>query len=762
MSDHLYELLCRKQTLFIAWQRVKEKNTAGGIDRRTVEEYAKAADKNIDDLLDQLKSGKYIQQPYHEVFIPKNETEKRRLGLLTVHDKIVQTAVGYLVTPIFEKGFLNVSYGYRSKKGPVKAIHKVQHLIANEHYTWLASCDIDNFFDTIPHDILFKRLVAYLKSPGIVELMKMFVRMGRVNRSYQWKNTGKGVPQGGVVSPLLANFYLHPLDKLMVEKGYGFVRYADDFIILGKTEAIAQQALQEAIDIITNQLKLSLNEGTEVIPVENGFEFLGIYFKGQQLSLSERKYKRLVSKLYDSAKTGEGFITHKLGETMQGIRNFYGKLVPQETLGMLDDELVSILRNKIDSLKPGKEKHYALMREVQKLDFFCSKHNFQRSEYVQERLSGNSHHHTTVKNTGKVIIAPVKSEKAVKKRKHEYQKLEAAGFSLVLSKPGLWVGKRDNAIVVKKDKTIIQEVALINLKNVTVMSEGVVFSSNVIEACAANKVAINFLKSDGLPYATLYQPSLFEAETGLAQLEAYRNGKCFNLIKQIIWGKINNQANLLKYYSKYYLKHNKDFGQAYAPAIDAIECRASEALSLEHPVLDEFRLKMFAIEGQASARYWDTIGLLINAHIPFNGRERKGATDLVNCMLNYGYGILYSRVTQAIIRAKLNPALSYLHKPENNRPSLIFDFIEEFRQQAVDRAVFAVIMKNKNLNATDGKLDEHTKKLVVEKVIERLNTVEVFRGHEMRLFEIIHSQAENLVLYLEGKSKIYRPYIRKW
>lgn len=301
MNDPLFETLCRKQTLFTAWLKVKEKNTVGGIDQKTVEDYARNVDQYLEELSHKLIAGTYIQQPYREVFIPKKENEKRRLGLLTVNDKVVQTAVNQIITPIFEKSFLPVSYAYRENKSAVKAIRQVQHLIKNERYTWLASCDIDNFFDNIPHAPLFGRLNAFLKSPGITELMKMFVMMGSVNYRKQWKNTVKGIPQGGVVSPVLANFYLYQLDKLMMDKKYGFVRYADDFILLGKTEAQANEALKDAVQVITKQLGLTLNEGTVVVPVSDGFEFLGILFKDGNIDLSEKKFNRLREKLHDAA-----------------------------------------------------------------------------------------------------------------------------------------------------------------------------------------------------------------------------------------------------------------------------------------------------------------------------------------------------------------------------------------------------------------------------------------------------------------------------
>jgi CRISPR-associated endonuclease Cas1 len=156
------------------------------------------------------------------------------------------------------------------------------------------------------------------------------------------------------------------------------------------------------------------------------------------------------------------------------------------------------------------------------------------------------------------------------------------------------------------------------------------------------------------------------------------------------------------------------------------------------------------------------VRLLIWQKVPFKGRENQGATDLVNSMLNYGYGILYARVTEAIIKARLNPCLSYLHKPEGKRPSLVYDLIEEFRQQAVDRVVIALIIKSRHLKAENGLLDDTTRKLLAQKVIDRQNNMEIFRNREMRLFEIIQRQAMLLSKYLEGSNNKYKPYVAKW
>lgn len=762
MDDSLYTSLCSTDILYSAWLRVKEKNTTGGVDKQTVQEYSVAVDRNIEKLINQLQTGSYIQQPYREVYIPKSDTEKRRLGLLTINDKIVQTAVTILVQPIIEKGFLNVSYAYRNNKGPVKAINQVKHLITNERYCWLVSCDIDDFFDSIPHEPLFGKLSSYLKSPGITELIRMFVTMGRVNSHHQWKDSRKGIPQGGVISPLLANFYLYPLDKLMVDNGYGFVRYADDFIILGRTEEEAIKAMNQAIEIITHQLGLSLNEGYTVVPVSNGFEFLGILFTDGQISLSEKKYKRLVEKMYDAAGMGKELISQKLKETFQGISNFYGKLVPQDILCKLDNELVAILRLRSEALTPGKVKKGTMLTQLQSLQFLSDANNAKKTEYILTQLGQLSGESDKKKKKLKGKQKLLKSKNAVLKRKHEYKKLESSGFDLAVAQPGLVLGIRENTATVRKNGLVINEIPLLNLKSITVMSEGVSFSSNLVKSCTEQKISINFLRNDGMPYAQIISPSYFDAQIGVAQLEAYNNGKGVSLIRGFVYGKINNQANLVKYYGKYYLKRNPKFREAFPAFLSNMGKFNKLAHKMPHDNVDEFRLKMFAIEGNASSCYWEIIAILLGPKITFVGRERQGAKDLVNCMLNYGYGILYARISEALIHSRLNPCLSYLHKPEGNRPSLVYDLIEEFRQQAVDRVIFSLLVKNINLKAENGVLNYYTRKLVAEKVIDRINNVEIFRNKEARLSEIFQIQARAIVKYLVGDIKYYKPYMPKW
>ena len=399
---------------------------------------------------------------------------------------------------------------------------------------------------------------------------------------------------------------------------------------------------------------------------------------------------------------------------------------------------------------------------MQTIELFAKAHNINKTEYLRNQfgLVFNSQKQQKKEKSGKTKT--IKSREAVLSRKHEYQKLESSGFDLAITQTGLFLGKKDKMVAVHFHGSLVKEIPFVNLKNISVLCDGVSFSSNLVKACAENKISIDFFGKDGMPYSLLLPLSFFSAELGTAQLEAYHNSKGFNMIRMFVYGKINNQTNLIKYYGKYYMKRNIAFKTSFPVYVDTMEKYAESCLHLENKNMDEFRLKMFAIEGQASARYWEMVELLIQSKSGFKGRERQGASDPVNCMLNYGYGMLYARVTEAIIRARLNPCLSYLHKPEGSRPSLVFDLIEEFRQQAVDRVIIALVIKNKNLKIENGLLDDATRKLVAKKVIDRINAMEKFRKREMRFYEIIQWQATALANYLTNTAKTYKPYMPKW
>ena len=297
MTTSLYKQLCSVNCLYSSWLSVKEKGSAGGIDKLSVKEFDLQHEKQIESLAKELENLTYIPEPYQEVQMRKSDGDFRSLGLPTVRDKIVQYAIQNLIGPLLEKNFLNVSYAYRKNKGAVKAICRVKHMIYVEHREWVTVCDIDKYFDNINHSLLFEMLDKKLKDEALLNLIKMFICMGRVDKNNKWKDTEKGIPQGAVISPLLSNFYLNSFDKMMTDNQFGLLRYADDFIVLSHKEEQAYDALNKTKFFIENNLKLCLNPDYLVKNVKDGFDFLGIHFQGKTIGLSQKKLNNITDKI---------------------------------------------------------------------------------------------------------------------------------------------------------------------------------------------------------------------------------------------------------------------------------------------------------------------------------------------------------------------------------------------------------------------------------------------------------------------------------
>lgn len=242
------------------------------------------------------------------------------------------------------------------------------------------------------------------------------------------------------------------------------------------------------------------------------------------------------------------------------------------------------------------------------------------------------------------------------------------------------------------------------------------------------------------------------------------DGSGLVLAQTFIYGKLKNQLNLVKYYHKYRKRVDADFANAFAGVERTFEALITELQAFSpRGDYETVRHRLFAFEGNGGNLYWQMIRLLLNDDVDFPGRERQGATDLVNSLLNYGYGMLYPRMYEALILAGLHPGISFLHSFQDGKPTLTFDFIEEFRAQAVDRVVFGMITKGESLalDTSTGHLTKDTVQRLVHNVLERLATPTRYRGQEKSLHEIIQAQAKRLAAHLDGEAR-YRPYIAPW
>lgn len=336
----LIDKVYRADTLEAAWQQVKANKGAAGIDRQSIDALNSNAAKYLGELGEALRKGTYQAQPVRRVEIDKGNGKKRPLGIPTVKDRIVQTAVKRVIEPIFENEFLPMSYGFRPGRGCKDALREVDGLL-RAGYTHVVDADLAGYFDSIPHDKLTTHLEARIGDGRLLGLLAGWLRQEVMQGLERWTPT-EGTPQGAVISPLLANIYLHPLDKLMTERGYHMVRYADDFVILCQSAEQAATALSE-VRAWTEENGLTLHPDKTHVGdcrvVGQGFEFLGYRFEAGKRTVRKKSLSALKDKIRaKTARTSGKSLERVIADLNPMLRGWFGyfKHARRWTFDMID------------------------------------------------------------------------------------------------------------------------------------------------------------------------------------------------------------------------------------------------------------------------------------------------------------------------------------------------------------------------------------------------------------------------------------------
>ena len=353
MSE-LFDNVCSEATLFDAWRRVERKGSRGGIDRVTTAEFAGRLNDHLATLRVDLLTGHYVPEPFQKVHIPKTDApgETRPLQMPTVRDKIAQEAVRSSIAPVLEKTFLDCSYAYRLGKGPQKAIRRVDHYLVEAKKHWVATADIDRFFDSMDQDLTLEEVKKHITEPEILRLLALWMKMGAIDTRGRWIDPFVGVAQGSVISPLLSNVYLTPFDAYVTHKGHALVRYSDNFILLAPTAEAATQALDDSRAFLEQRLRLQLNAHPHpVTSLEAGFVFLGIYFRGRGRRIAEGKVKQMRIEIHGFwpryAYLEVPRLITELNESILGWKRYYGMVQPAEQFQQVDDYIAEGLASNL-------------------------------------------------------------------------------------------------------------------------------------------------------------------------------------------------------------------------------------------------------------------------------------------------------------------------------------------------------------------------------------------------------------------------------
>ena len=343
------------QALETAVQTVTARKGAAGVDGQTTEAFAKSGAEEIAVITRLLSEGRYEPRPVKRRWIEKpGSKDLRPLGIPTVRDRIVQSALLYVMEPVFEIGFAEHSYGFRPGRSARDAMMRVETLLEAGH-TWVVDADIKGYFDSIPQDQLLARVREKIADGRILALLEKFLRQGVMDTASGWQPTENGTPQGAVISPLLANIYLNPLDHQMAGQGREMIRYADDFVILCRTEAEAREALAE-VQAWMSAAGLTLHpEKTKIVNAaeKGGFDFLGWHFERGYRWPREKSQQRFKDAAREQTGRNDGrsleAIIQLLNRTIRGWGNYFRggvRYVPVKLDQWIRMRLRSILRHR--------------------------------------------------------------------------------------------------------------------------------------------------------------------------------------------------------------------------------------------------------------------------------------------------------------------------------------------------------------------------------------------------------------------------------
>ena len=321
LIDKVYALA----NLRAGFAKVKSNRGGAGVDHQTIEMFEARLEENLEKLSRSLREGSYRPQAIRRQWIPKpGSNEKRPLGIPTVRDRVVQAALLNVLEPIFERDFAEQSYGFRPNRGCKDALRRVEELLKRGN-TWVVDADLKSYFDTIPHESLVKRVEEKVSDGAVIALLKGYLKQEVMDAMTRWM-PGGGTPQGAIVSPLLSNIYLDPLDHEMARCGIEMVRYADDFVILCCSQAEAEEAL-EMVRQWTEQAGLQLHpDKTRIVDAtqKGGFDFLGYHFERNMKWPRKKSLKKFKDAIRGKTKRTNGNSLQRIIEDVnQSLRGWF-------------------------------------------------------------------------------------------------------------------------------------------------------------------------------------------------------------------------------------------------------------------------------------------------------------------------------------------------------------------------------------------------------------------------------------------------------
>ena len=728
------------ENLKLAFIALTKKKRVPGVDNISIKNYQKKINENLLDLIKRVKEKKYIPKPVLQYKMRKTNNKFREIAITSLEDAILQKAVVFLITPKLERYFIRNSYAYRSGKGHSRAIGIILHNLQAKKYTHIATADINSFFDCIIHDkllYLFKTRVTDDKI--IVELIKLWLINGVIsNQNYKDKNIG--IYQGYIISPILSNLYLTEFDKIFNNNpNFLYLRFSDNLLFLTNNEEECNKQYKKIENVLSSNYNLKLNlKDKQITDYSKGFVFLGLFIKQGVIKIAEKKIlkaKKTLSYIISNRKLSNYEVIQRINNKVYSWQYHYKLVNKKEQYDIIDNHIIDLLKQRINYKEGQNKNEYIKLLSALLL------------------LNKNAEKDLAIEN----ILTPgikkqIKAKDKIAIQRTYYKKLIDLKGEWLIVRPGTKLSLKDKSLLLTGNQGYKIEVAVNKIKAIQINSKNTSITTNLIEFLSKYNISVYISDKYSDPIAQIIPIKNFAFDKTKSQINAFFNGKDRILIKEIIITKIKNQLSITSYYSKYWSKESVAFNTKFSEFRDSVKIIIEKIKELNIDKLDDFRNVIMSYEGQIAAKYWKLFALLISP-AKFDGREKRNASDIINVMLNYGYGILYHRIFNAIIKTGLNPTISYLHKEQRGKPTLSYDLIESYRSVLVDRTVIKIVnLKIKIKVDKNGKLTEGSRKILVNHFLKRLHSFFKQNGKSISIAKIINENIKQFSQYIVDES----------
>lgn len=701
-----------------AFERVAQNNGQPGVDGVSVDAFGLRLEPQLAQLQTEVLGGRYQSAPLARVWLPRPGKAPRPLGIPTVRDRVLHTALVQTITPLLEAEFEDCSFAYRQGRSVRMAVERIG-LLQRQGYRWVVEADITRFFDCIPHARLLTELRAVVPDDELVALVGQCL-CAPVQDGAHCAPVTLGVPQGSPLSPLLSNLYLDHLDDALLDDKLALVRYADDFIILTKSQERAQAAV-ELTAAVLQDLELKLNPlKTRVVNFDTGFEFLGWNFV--------RSLAVPVKNAIDDADSP----LCRSGGSREEPR--------QDPLaGEMSTAFAEALAS-APAWRPGADAEPAMPPEPVEPPAPAEATVLTVTPPAPGIATDNA---PASADDPLADDAPAMPPPSLQR-------------TLYLLDPAASLSTENRHLVVRRDTEVLLDLPAVNVDQVMLFGRNAVTPAAWI-CCAQHGIPVAYLSRMGKFYGR-FEPAAHNNTALLATQFAAQASAALDLplAREFVRGKLANSALLISRYARHRQSENDSRVHEAIKLLRDLMHRTKTATSTEG---------LRGLEGAGAAAYFAAWRIWLGSHWQFGAREQQAGADPINALLDFGYTLLYQSMAGLIQARGLNPWIGHLHRPGSGHMALASDLMEEFRAMAVDSVVLHTCL-NQRLSPDDfvnhqGAFTLRTEpaRWFVREIETRFNTERQHprSGELLDLRRIMDSQIRSLAAcYRQGQSSSYQ------